>query len=78
MYTAEHARKRSHSDLDERIQRAVEESRDGKSATLRFYMEDWFRHSLEHELQKRGFININVPDIVLKGDAYFEWANTED
>ena len=73
MYTADKARERSNSDLDRRIKEAVDDSTTGKSAYLRIYYEDWFCNSIKEELTKRGFTNIDVPDICLKGDVYFEW-----
>ena len=30
-------------------------------------------HSIGSELERRGFKNIQVPDIIIKGDVYFEW-----
>lgn len=78
MYTADQARQHSHNDLDCRIERAVKESFDGRGAYMRFYAQDWFSHTLHQELEKRGFINIAVPDFVIKGDVYFEWVGTED
>lgn len=72
MYTADQAREEHVSDLDEKIRDAVREAR-GNSATIRIYVEDPYRHSIEEELERRGFKNIEVPDFVLKGDVYFEW-----
>ena len=74
MYTAEDARKGDMEKLDRRIQEAVEDSK-SNSAYLRIYVEDpWYR-TIEAELTKRGFKNIQVPDIVLAGDVYFEWGD---
>ena len=72
MYTADDARQWNQDDLDRRIENAVREG-NGNSAYLRIYIEDSFRHSIKHELERRGFKNINVPSITLKGDGYFEW-----
>lgn len=73
MYTADHARSGNQDELDERIRRTVEEDSHGNSAYLRVYIDDWFVHSIKEELEKRGFKNVIVPDICLKGDVYFEW-----
>jgi Fe-S cluster assembly iron-binding protein IscA len=72
MFTADDARKVNQDNLDERIQSAVENS-SGNSTYLRVYIEDSFCSSIRNELEKRGFKNIDVPDIILKGDVYFEW-----
>lgn len=72
MYTADMARQKDHSDLDRRIEAAVK-SGTGSSAYLRVYIEDSFLRSIRQELEDRGFKNVDVPDIVLKGDVYFEW-----
>jgi hypothetical protein len=72
MYTADDARRGNHDDLDKRIKAAVKDGT-GNSAYLRVYIEDSFIHTIEEELEKRGFKNIRVPDITLKGDVYFEW-----
>lgn len=73
MYTAEDARKSDQSDLDQRIAFAVRaRARDG-GAYLRVYIEDPWCRTIQQELEQRGFKNINVPDICLKGDVYFEW-----
>lgn len=73
MFTANDARKGNEDELDERIEYAVRNNQTGNGATIRVYHDDSFLHSIETELQKRGFININVPNITLKGDVYFEW-----
>lgn len=74
MYTAEDARKSTESHLDEKIEVAVKDSDAGPHAAyLRVYLDDpWFRN-IKEELEKRGFKNVQVPDICLKGDVYFEW-----
>jgi hypothetical protein len=72
MFTADDARRGNQDDLDRRIKNAVKGS-SGKSAYLRIYIEDSFRDTIAHELDRRGFTNIVVPDITLKGDVYFEW-----
>jgi len=73
MFTAEMARQQQADDLDERIQYAVANRRQGNGAYMRVYSEDPFLHTLHEELEKRGFTNVNVPDVILSGDAYFEW-----
>lgn len=75
MYTADMAdREDGQSDLDNRIRMAVKEQDGGyRAAYLRVYIEDPWVHQIEYELERRGFKNIKVPDIVLKGDVYFEW-----
>ena len=73
MYTADDARENDASDLDMRIKESVKEYRQGRGAYLRVYIDDWFCHSIETELKNRGFKNIQVPYITLKGDVYFEW-----
>jgi hypothetical protein len=72
MFTAQDAARGNMDDLDQRIRQAVRDG-SGKSAYLRIYMEDSFAHSIEYELEKRGFKNIQVPSFVLKTDVYFEW-----
>ncbi len=75
MYTANDARREDIDNLDNRIKAAVR-SREGgpRGGYLRVYIEDPWFHRIEAELEKRGFTNIQVPDIVLKGgDVYFEW-----
>ncbi|TGR83321.1 hypothetical protein EN866_34295 [Mesorhizobium sp. M2D.F.Ca.ET.223.01.1.1] len=71
-FTADDARRGNIDDLDRRIKAAV---RDGGAnhAWLRIYHDDAFRFSIGRELEARGFINIRVPDITIKGDVYFEW-----
>lgn len=73
-YTAEDARKEADNDLDGRIKAAVR-SHDGgpNAAYLRVYIEDPWLHRIEAELTSRGFKNVQVPDIMIKGDVYFEW-----
>jgi hypothetical protein len=72
MYTVSDARLQQSNDLDERIEAAVKEAY-GNSAYLRIYCEDRFRYKIREELENRGFVNIQVPDFILKGDVYFEW-----
>jgi len=71
-FTADDARRGNWDELDGRIKAAV---RDGGAnhAYLRIYAEDAFRFTIRSELEARGFINIRVPDITIKGDVYFEW-----
>ena len=71
MYTAVDARTADEVDLDRRIKYAVENRAQDGGAYIRIYIEDKF--NITEELTRRGFINIYVPDIVLKGDVYFEW-----
>jgi hypothetical protein len=73
MYTADNARSKNTSDLDARIKAAVEEAGSSRTASMRVYVEDWFCRSIEHELEQRGFTNIYVPSITLKGDVSFSW-----
>lgn len=78
MYTANDAREDTSSNiervLDERIRSAVEEAKNyGQRASIRVYIDDPFVHSIKEELEKRGFVNVDVPDICLKGDVFFEW-----
>jgi hypothetical protein len=78
MYTADHARQHREeapSDLDERLQAAVEEAnRLGKNtASIRVYSDDAYARRIQLELENRGFTNIDVPDFVLKGDVEFSW-----
>ncbi|BCM87787.1 hypothetical protein [Methylobacterium indicum] len=73
MFTAENARQAQANDLDERIERAVRERRQGNGAYLRIYTEDAFCSTIYEDLVERGFKNIDVPDIILSGDVYFEW-----
>lgn len=71
-FTADHARRGNRDELDGRIKQAV---RDGGAnhAHLRVYIEDAFLDDIQSELENRGFKNIDVPSITLKGDVYFEW-----
>ena len=76
MYTAEMANNEEDGqcDLDKRIRAAVKEQDGGyKAAYLRVYIEDPWVHNIEEELERRGFKDINVPDIIIKGDVYFSW-----
>jgi hypothetical protein len=80
MYTADMANSEDgQANLDQRIKWAVQENDAGyKAAYLRIYIEDPWVHQIEYELERRGFKNIRVPSIVLKGDVYFEWGDRED
>lgn len=73
MYTAEDAREETGRDLDEVIRMAVKGSDMLNAAYMRIYIEDRWYRNIESELESRGFKNIQVPDIILKGDVYFEW-----
>lgn len=42
-------------------------------ASIRIYHDDSFRHDIQYELEKRGFKNVDVPHITIKGDVTFEW-----
>lgn len=78
MYTAKDARQTHNNELDRRIEKAVREMDGGRNAAyLRVYVEDPWCHTIEQELTKRGFKNIHVPDIILKGDVYFEWDDED-
>lgn len=71
-FTAEDARNGNANELDARIKAAVKDGI-GNSAYLRVYVEDSFRYTIQSELEARGFVNVEVPDFILKGDVYFEW-----
>lgn len=71
-YTADDARSGGQGDLDARIKAEVEHS-NGNSGYLRVYIEDPWVHRIQAELEERGFKNVQVPEITLKGDVYFEW-----
>jgi hypothetical protein len=77
MYTAEMARsdalETASNELDRRIENAVKENQWAGRATVRIYIDDPFRYTIKEELEKRGFKNVDVPDIILKGDVSFEW-----
>lgn len=73
MFTADDARKGNEDELDERIEYAVRNNRNGNGAHMRIYYDDSFRHRIQSELERRGFKNIDVPSFTLKGDVYFEW-----
>lgn len=74
MYTADMARQKDTTELDARIEAAVKDRDAGPNASyLRVYIEDWFCRTIGEELERRGFKNVQVPDICLKGDVYFEW-----
>lgn len=72
MFTAVDAQRGNWDELDSRIKHAV---RNGgpNSAWLRVYHDDAFLLDIRSELEARGFKNIEVPHITLKGDVYFEW-----
>ena len=76
MYTTEHARAGDQDELDRRIKLAVKDADGGAphSTYMRVYIEDPWRHSIQEELERRGFKNVQVPDFILKGDVYFEWG----
>ena len=71
-FTADDARRGNYDDLDRRIRAAVRDG-GGNHAYLRVYHDDAFLYSIKEELEARGFINVQVPSITLKGDVYFEW-----
>lgn len=74
MYTADDARRNWCEELDRRIEAAVRESGAGYCAAyLRVYIEDPWKDRIKEELERRGFKNVDVPYIILKGDVYFEW-----
>jgi len=74
VYTADDARSKSEDDLDARIRSAVISNAGATRSThMRVYCDDWFKDTIKEELEKRGFKNVDVPDIVIKGDVYFEW-----
>ena len=78
MYTADHAWGQmtpSYDDLDLKIKAAVEEAqRWGASfAEMRVNIDDPWFHTIEEELEKRGFHGIEVPQMCLKGDVTFRW-----
>lgn len=76
MYTANDARRGNYDDLDRRIEDAVRSHDAGPNASyLRIYIEDAFCHTIQEELERRGFKSVRVPDITLKGDVYFEWES---
>lgn len=75
MFTAAMAREGDQSDLDVRIKNSVRNRRNGAGAYLRVYHDDPWRYSIESDLAERGFVNIDVPDIILEGDVYFEWGD---
>jgi len=77
MFTADHARSLGQADLDRRIEAAVRDATPGNRAYLRVYIEDPWCGTIQHELERRGFKNINAPDIIIKGDVYFEWDRSE-
>lgn len=77
MFTARDARQMQQDDLDERIERAVREAHGGR-ASMRVYCEDAWLPRLREELERRGFINIRIPDIIIKGDVEFGWPMDEE
>lgn len=72
MFTADDARRGDNNELDRRIREAVQEGEYG-TGSLRVYIEDPWCRTIKEELEKRGFTNVQVPDIHIKGDVYFEW-----
>lgn len=78
MFTADDARNEHEYELDRRIRRAVQVMDAGRNAAyLRVYVEDPWFNQIREELEKRGFKNVKVPEIVLKGDVYFEWGEDQ-
>lgn len=73
MYTADMARTQRKNDLDDRIKAAVEEEFMANGAYMRVYIDDPWLSNIETELKIRGFKNIDIPNITLSGDVYFEW-----
>lgn len=71
-FTDQTARDLNMQDLDERIERAVRGS-SGTGAHMRVYNDDPWVDRIEQELLDRGFHNVQVPMIVIKGDVWFEW-----
>lgn len=79
MFTANDARRVDASALDQKIEAAVREGeRYGNRASIRVYIDDPWVHTIKEELEKRGFINVDVPDICLKGDVDFEWRDEDE
>ena len=72
-FTADMAREGNNGELDARIKDAVRNPCGYNRASIRIYHDDSFRWSIESDLIDRGFKNIEVPDITIKGDVYFEW-----
>ena len=62
MFTAEDAKKIVMSDLDEKLEYAVKNRRQGDGAYVRINSEDWFSSDIENILKQRGFVNIQVPN----------------
>jgi hypothetical protein len=74
MFTADDARNEDQSELDNRIRQAVKDREGGPNgAYLRVYIDDPWIDTIKDELERRGFKRVQVPDIILKGDVYFEW-----
>ena len=73
MFTADDAYNSVGDDLDERIEYAVLNNRQGNGATIRVYVEDPFFRSITWELERRGFKNVADHDNILTADIYFEW-----
>lgn len=75
MYTADDAREEDSKLLDNQIKLAVEGSdRKGTRATMRVTPQDWFRETVEYQLEVRGFKNVCVCG-VSQGNlvVQFEW-----
>lgn len=76
-FTANDARRGNWDELDGRIRAAVSDcgyaDNGNYFAYVRIYHDDAFRYDIASELEARGFVNIDVPSITLKGDVYFEW-----
>lgn len=74
MYTADDARRGRQTNWDARIRDAAENNRCGVNcATIRVYAEDGEHRVIRRELEARGFKNVDVPSMMIKGDVYFEW-----
>lgn len=75
MFTADDARNGDQAELDRRIKSAVEDNDAGPTAAyLRVYNDDPWRYTIKEELERRGFKHVDVPDIIICGDVYFEWS----
>jgi hypothetical protein len=73
MFTADKARNIDSITLDHRIEHSVRVRSKGNGTYMRVYHDDSFLENLYEELEKRGFTNIQIPDVCLSADVYFEW-----
>jgi len=70
MFTASMVKQGNARAFDERLEYAVKNFNHGNNgAYMRIYCDDPWRWNVKEMLEERGFINVDVPDIVISGDV---------